>query len=464
MPEYYQERFLNIAGVTHKSVLIAWGAFFFRVKDREGEFKLVDDGDLKNRKDSIGARSSPYGNAIVEVLDNTGRVVSSSITNAQNHCWVVGLQPDTEYSYRVVVGGEEWGGGQLNDWIQRNDKMGLFPGRQYVNRFRTHPHPERPADGPLTFAIIGDFGTGVKKANRPQAKIAALLEKAVDEFNVRFVLTMGDNIYAGKRLLGLAIGATGDEDDDWYFTFYQPYRYILNRIPFYPTVGNHDSKETEDRDDRAQVIDNFYIAERIKGEEAAGRATQGPGLFYQFRYGSNIEFVCVDTSKDKTLFKGGRLFEEETNANYLRNAFRVGDNSPLWRIPFCHHPPFSAGPKHHNTTEMTQLLPILQAAGVRVMFSGHEHNFQHSHHSGIHYFISGAAGKLRSGTPDKFDKAHTLSWAPENHFLLVTIDGREIRIRAIGGIQNNQLTDVQRLDVHENPVQTPGQIVLQLSD
>src|SRR5688572_24650360 len=97
MRQFHQECFLTIAGLTHKSVLIAWGSFFFRIRGSDGEFKLVDDEDLKHvnpaRKDSIGARSTPYGNAVVEVSDSTGRVVSSAITNARNHCWVHGLQP-----------------------------------------------------------------------------------------------------------------------------------------------------------------------------------------------------------------------------------------------------------------------------------------------------------------------------------------------------------------------------------
>jgi tartrate-resistant acid phosphatase type 5 len=465
MRPHHEERFLNVAGLTHKSVLIAWGSFFFRIKESDGEFHLVDDEDLqqesRRRKGSIGASSLPYGNATVEVLDNGGRVVSSAITNAYNHAWVTGLEPDTEYSYRVTVGNKKWGAGQLLDWIQKDNRMGLFPGREYNNRFRTLPHPQAPAPGPVTFAIIGDFGTGIKKANRPQARIAELLEKAVDQFNVRFVLTTGDNIYAGKRLLGLPIGATGDEDDDWYFTFYQPYRYIINRIPFYPTLGNHDSRETEDEDDRAQVIDNFYIDERMKGEEAAGRTSRGPGLFYQFRYGSNIEFVCIDTSKDRGLFRGGRLFEEQSNRQYLESAFSPADgNSPGWRIPFCHHPPFSAGP-HHNTKSMRQLLDLFLRAGVKAMFSGHSHNFQHNQHDGINYFVSGAAGKLSDDTPNKFEEAHTLSWSASNHFLLVTIEGNEMRIRAIGGFDNDQLSDIQRKDRGLNLVTDP--IVLQLT-
>jgi hypothetical protein len=91
-------------------------------------------------------------------------------------------------------------------------------------------------------------------------------------------------------------------------------------MPVYPSIGNHDAAETEERDDRAQVEDNFYIHERIKSEEAAGRASFGPGLFYRFRYGSDIEFVCIDTSKE-AFFQNARLFEFPKHWEFIEQSF-----------------------------------------------------------------------------------------------------------------------------------------------
>ena len=48
MPEFHAEPYIYLPTVTHKSALIAWGAFYFRVTSRDG-FKLVDDSDLKVR-------------------------------------------------------------------------------------------------------------------------------------------------------------------------------------------------------------------------------------------------------------------------------------------------------------------------------------------------------------------------------------------------------------------------------
>jgi tartrate-resistant acid phosphatase type 5 len=461
MPSFHSEPFLQLAGLTHRSALITWGAFYFKVRDSGASFKLVDDGDLDDvhppRKSTIGASSASYGPARVEVFDKSGVLVSSAATTSGNFCWVSGLQADTEYTYRVLVKGDVWGRDERRDWVTSGSQKGLRQiGNRYVNRFRTYPDPVRPVAEPLTFAIIGDFGTGIKEHDRPQRKVADALKRAVDTHDVRFILTTGDNIYASRKVFGIPIGGQGDEDDDWYFTYYQPYRYIINRLPVYPSIGNHDSSETEDREDRDQVLDNFYIAERIKGEEAAGRASTDPGLFYRFRYGSDIEFICIDTSRESIFSQ--RLYKHPKHADFLSKALPAGNAAdhpaPVWRIPFGHHPPFCAGPTHHNTSGMDELVQRFRLAGVRVVFSGHEHNFQHSLFEGMNCFISGAAGKLREGRPTKFEAANTVSWAASLHFLLVTIDGKRMTVRAIG-TGGETLQDIVRTPVSGGSVSTP---------
>jgi hypothetical protein len=230
------------------------------------------------------------------------------------------------------------------------------------------------------------------------------------------------------------VGSTGDEDDDWFFTLYQPYRYVINRIPVYPSIGNHDGNETEVNDDRDQITDNFYLTERLVGEEAAGRASIGPGLFYRFRFGSQIELVCLDTSRRSLLF-GERFFRHVNHAPFLQSAFPPpsGPDTPRWRIPFSHHPPYSAGPQWGNSkSSIEHLVPLYQRAGVRLVLSGHEHNFQHSRVDGIDYFVTGGGGKVRTGRPDGFASAGTLAWAPSAHFLLVRLTGTRGEVTAVG--------------------------------
>jgi tartrate-resistant acid phosphatase type 5 len=461
MPEFHAEPYLHLAGLSHKSALIAWGAFYFRVRSR-GRWKLVDDQDLKYvhppRRESIGARSEPYGPAHVRVYDRSGGLVATAFTEVTNWCWVTGLKPDTEYRYDVVVKGESWGQDERWDWNTDAEQGLAQTGGRYRNIFRTHPDPAQPSNAPFTFAVIGDFGTGIRRPSTPerrQREVAAALVRAVDESGARLVLTTGDNIYAGRRLFGLPIGSQGDEDDDWFFTFFQPYRYLLNRIPVYPSIGNHDSGESEDRDDRDQVMDNFFLMERAAGDEAAGRASIGPGLFYRFRYGADVEFLCIDTSKED-FFGRQRLFEYPKHWEFIEQSLPAAPADGVrWRIPFCHHPRYCAGPRHHNADRMAILDPLFARAGVRVMFSGHEHNFQHARVAGVDYFVTGAGSKVRLSPPDGFADAHTLSWASAAHFLLVTIDGDTMRVRPIGEVADGQVREIDRRDPQGRAVTDP---------
>ena len=447
MPEFHAEPYLHLAGLSHKSALITWGAFYFKTRSRGG-WKLVDDSDLRYvhppRRESIGARSDPYGPARVNVYDMRGALVSTTFVETCNYCWVTGLAPDTRYRYEVIVKDEIWAEGERWDWSTAETQGLVQRGGRYVNVFRTHPDPLAEPSGPLTFIVIGDYGTGIRKSTpkRRQREVALAMEQTFAAHDVRLIITAGDNIYAGHRILGLPIGAQGDEDDDWFFTFFQPYRYLVNRVPVYPCIGNHDTGETEDRDDRDQLVDNMYLKARLAHDESSGRASVDPGLFYRFRYGRDVEFICLDTSKE-SFWRRGRLFEYPKHWEWIEQTF-ADSGAVRWRIPFCHHPPFCAGPQHSNTDHMEKLLPLFARGGVRAVFSGHEHNFQHSRFDGIDYFVTGAGSKVRKGTPDGFERAHTVSWSDNAHFLLVTIDRDEMLVRPIGEPVNGNAEEIPR--------------------
>jgi tartrate-resistant acid phosphatase type 5 len=459
MPEFHSEPYVYLAGLSHKSALIAWGAFYFKARS-EGRMKLVDDDDLQwvhpPRRQTIGATSEKYGPARVEVHDMDGHLVGSAVTNEFNHCVVAGLAPNTRYRYRVLVKGQEWATGERWDWVP--DSGGLQQnGGHYRNEFVTYPDPTLPLSAPFSFIVIGDFGSGVRKPStdkKRQREVADALHRVVARHDVRLILTTGDNIYATRNFL-LFTTASGEEDDDWFFTYFQPYRYVLNQVPVCPSIGNHDAAESEDRDDRNQVMDNFYLVERLAGEEVAGRASVGPGLFYRFRVARDVEFICIDTSKED-FFAAGRLFEYPKHQIFVDCAFpRPPADGIRWRIPFCHHPPFCAGPRHHNTRDMAPLVRLFEASGVRACFSGHEHNFQHSRHRGIDYFVTGAGSKIRTGAPDGFADAHTASWAATCHFLLVTIDGSTMTVRAIGEDPAGGIVDIVRRNPSGETVEGP---------
>ena len=217
--------------------------------------------------ETLGARSAPFGRAEVEVLDADGAVAARAVTSEANHIWVNGLRPATTYRYRVRVNNEPWAEGQRFDWAPGN----LVPAwRAPDQRLRTHPTADDP--DPVTFLAIGDFGVGIASGvdGHRQLAVARTMQRLADAVDIRFIVGLGDSIYHGPA------GPTdhsGAFDEDWWLTFFQPYRYLFDHLAFYPTAGNHDGSDEESSDDRRQLEDNLFLQTRFR---TAGR--DRPGL------------------------------------------------------------------------------------------------------------------------------------------------------------------------------------------
>ena len=434
--EVHVEPFVHLVDVSHDRALIAWGAFWFHRSDTSARWEIVDDQrlhELTGRRTCIGSSTEPFGDSLVEAHDAGGRVVASGRTSERCWTWLEGLQPDTEYRYRVTVDGAAWADGERWDWVPvPAGGYDLAPaGRSYDCRFRTHPDPTQPSP-PVRFAAFGDYGVGIRadaESSRRQRRIAEVLDRAVTDHEVRFVVSLGDNIYQGER--GQIDDESGGEDDDWYSSYFQPYRYVLARVPVYPAVGNHDTTDTEGSDDRAQLMDNFYIEQRF-GETSDGSSI-GPGLFYQARYGRDVELVCIDTSQADPDEHVHRFFQDDNHLDWLRSIFAEPD--VRWRIPFSHHPAYCAGPSHHNDAEMIEtLVPLFDRAGVRLVLAGHEHNFQLTEADGRTYVVSGAGGNLREAQPERFAESHTRAWNGQAHLVLVDLDDRRATLTPVSGL------------------------------
>jgi hypothetical protein len=74
--------------------------------------------------------------------------------------------------------------------------------------------------------------------------------------------------------------------------------------------------------------------------------------------------------------------------------------------------------------------------------------------------VSGAAGKLRRGRPNKLAEAGTVSWSDTPHFLLVTIDGARMTVRAIGELVDGKLADIPRRGPNDEFIAGPIEIAL----
>jgi hypothetical protein len=78
---------------------------------------------------------------------------------------------------------------------------------------------------------------------------------------------------------------------------------------------------------------------------------------------------------------------------------------------------------------------LFRKDGVKVVLSGHEHNFQFSNTAetgGILYVVSGSGGELRRGdVRRKMAGRHIAGWAEAHQFLSIEIEGPEMRITPV---------------------------------
>lgn len=351
-------------------VLLAWG---------------TTEGD-----NTIGRSSKSHGRADVTVGDHKLSV------SDKNWAVVSGLAPDTEYDYEVTLEGKRIGSSKIRTWPLRSEKLRFF--------------------------VMGDFGTGDKNQMRVAKAMAEEMKKYEGDNPVRFVLTTGDNIY-GSFGITLRFRNTGDDDDEWESKFFEPYEPVIAKIPFYATLGNHDGNETEARGDLAAYLDNFFFP------------SKDPARYYRFNFGGHADFFALDST---TVTEKG-----SPRPNYLPNSDQhnwlrknLSESQVPWKIPYLHHPPYNAGPRHPAArNDLAHFVELFRKHGVRVVFTGHEHNFQYSEDDetgGIRYVVTGAGGELRDGDVRReMARAFIEGWAPQLHFTMVEIDGREMRITPV---------------------------------
>jgi hypothetical protein len=240
--------------------------------------------------------------------------------------------------------------------------------------------PNKPKDT-LRFAVIGDSGTG----DSNQYRLAKVFTDIHQRFPYEFVLMMGDNMYGSENAR------------DFQRKFEIPYKPVLDKnVKFYASLGNHDS--TNQR---------MYKLFNMNGER-----------FYTFKPKDGIRFFALDSN-----------YMDRTQLQWLEKELAASGSD--WKIVYFHHPIYSSGGRHGSDTALRdQLEPLFVKYGVDVVLAGHEHFYERlKPQKGIHYFISGGAGKLRRGdvggryTEKAFDQGF--------HFMLLEIDGNQMHFQVI---------------------------------
>ncbi len=251
---------------------------------------------------------------------------------------ISGLEPGREYDYLLTIG-----------------RRTLVRSRFFTNL---------PADRPCSFIVFGDSG----KAHREQYLLAQqMLDIFLDESRkLDFILHTGDVVYPdGERHL-------------YKNRFFGPYRNLIETIPLFPCIGNHDLPAVD------TYRDIFVLPEN--GPPSAPAEDN-----YWLDYGP-VRIAALNTEVSEQEMA-------DVQAPWLRDVLSAP--GPIWRFVLLHRPPYTAGKYQDNVSIKRTLVPIFEQTGVDVVFAGHDHNYQHLappptivDASPVRYVINGAGGHV----------------------------------------------------------------------
>jgi 3',5'-cyclic AMP phosphodiesterase CpdA len=293
---------------------------------------------------------------------------------------ISGLAPDTAYAYRVLTAdGTPLGGAT----------------------FRT---PPLPGTRPVTFVAFGDSGqvkeevggiAGLFKSGKKAGREADL-GRAIEASDpaAEMAIHTGDVVYPDGARKDYAKG------------FFQPFAGLIDHVPVYPVIGNHDFRS----EGGAPWTDAFQTP-----ANNAGRSER----YYSFDWG-DVHFAALD------------VFTTPYGPGSPQIAWLAEDlaaSTAAWKVVFFHVPPFSDARHGDDAAIQQNILPVLVANHVDVVFSGHDHCYERMRPiDGVTYIVTGGGGAdLYELNPSPRLAAGVTAY----HFVRCRADARTFTIEAV---------------------------------
>lgn len=341
----------------------------------ETESALLDSADALAKKRAIGELLGPY-------LQN---VTTDSVTIA----WRTARTSQGEIVYGLT---SEYNLSALDAVLGNQHHVilsGLQPDTLYHYRlisgdvalsedltFQTAFGPERTN---FSFVVYGDT------QHNPDIH-RAIIDRA-QALEPDFALHVGDLVNRGW-------------DEAQWNEFFRIEKEFLTHVPLFPTLGNHEEESK-------YYFERFFLP--------------GNERWYSFSYGP-ARFISLQIDDIAKI--------DDVSEQYQWLEQTLANNSQPWLFVFFHKPPYSAeyeGPSEINIR--SRLTPLFEQYGVLLVFSGHNHNYQHSHVNGITYIVTGGGGGNLSDRINEDD--HLLRYYVGYHLVQIIIDEGELTAIAL---------------------------------
>ncbi|MFH2011026.1 MAG: metallophosphoesterase family protein [bacterium] len=277
---------------------------------------------------------------------------------------------------------------------------GLVAGQRYTYRVLSAAAPEPegsfvappdPGDD-FRFFLFGDTRTHTEE----HQSVIDLMAAEIDADGERaFVVHTGDMVNSG--------GLDANWDD-----FFEIEASLLSRTPMIPVYGNHE----------AMLGRTIY-----EGLMKAPPSTTG----------GNDRWFSVDIGDIHIATLEVYNMTDEPQLEWLEQDLAA--SAAPFKFVLVHSPLFTFSNHLPNFDLRDELLPILEATGVQLVLSGHNHLYERFFGSGIHFVVSGGGGAPLYGTNDNPEANNTgavRQAADESlHYVSAELTGTQIQFEAI---------------------------------
>ena len=297
-------------------------------------------------------------------------------TQAQRHhiFALEGLQPATEYQYRI-------------------DSGQIASGSHH---FRTLPA------APAQYRLIGLGDV----RSRPHIWRQVAERIADDEKDALFIIGTGD------------YPADGSQYHQWIEQFFQPARKLLGRMPIWPAIGNHE--RTRQSGDAREFESHFFSLFELPGNER----------WYRVDYGYTT-LLIIDSNT--TMEPGSPQYQwllDQLRAPRHRFTLAAFHHAPLTSGPHGRRQPDGTPREWPVDQGQRFLVPLFEMYGVDLVLNGHDHLYERSHKNGVFYVVTGGGGAPLYKV-DSVDNPYQQVAQSVNHYTALDVTGTAITLTAI---------------------------------
>jgi hypothetical protein len=221
------------------------------------------------------------------------------------------LQTNTFFVYETTLSGLEAG----RRYSYEVEVAGAHSPRRSFKTFSANPEAVR-------FLVYGD--------SRSNPKIHANLARQFRRHEPEFILHTGD-------LVG-----RGAEYSQWLREFFAPLRDVIDEVPFFPSIGNHEGDGT-----------NYLAYFHLPGKERWYSLDIGP-----------VHVLALDFH-----------YEASTNEQFEFARQDLAQTQAPWKLVLLHYPVFNLG-GHATAWGHTNYLPLFHQTKVDLVLAGHSHIYE----------------------------------------------------------------------------------------